>query len=154
MTALLLELDHDRLVRRISSAEGATSPLLSDVVNFVCSRLWTRPKFRQDQILAWLKTGASFDLLRALIEVELPGWRLARLQYDGGQWYCTICRGTAQLEWAAADVTCGHVDPVLAMLRALLEVLAMDGVEDEADEGVLRRQQNPDMNYVLCDNFS
>ena len=44
------------------------------------------------QIDQLIEAGAWSDAALALIELELPAWKLRRLVYEDGKWYCSLSR--------------------------------------------------------------
>jgi hypothetical protein len=65
--------------------------------------------------------GASIDAGLALIELELPGWKLRRLIHEDGEWFCSLSRqpNLPVMLDDAADGT--HEVMPLAILLAFLE---------------------------------
>jgi hypothetical protein len=61
------------------------------------------------------------DVALALIDLELPQWRLRRLVYDGGEWHCALARHGELPEWLDQSVEARHCDLSLALLEAFLE---------------------------------
>ena len=88
----------DRLMEQLRLAPALTADLISNVVADACTRLPVLNKAgkaaRLDQLI---KAGAWSDAALALIELELPAWKLRRLVYEDGEWFCSspsnqICR--------------------------------------------------------------
>ena len=65
--------------------------------------------------------GAWTDAALALIELELPQWRVRRLAYDDGEWYCSLSRGRELPDWLDQPVEGRHADLALAILSAFVE---------------------------------
>jgi len=80
------------LERQLQDAEAITAELVSDVMANGCVRLAAlggAPKAK----LKWLiEAGAWTDATLALIELELPQWKLRRLVKDDGEWFCSLSR--------------------------------------------------------------
>src|SRR5262245_8359550 len=90
----LLQLDSedplDRLDERLRRADVVTPGLLSDAVAQLCNRCARHAgtaKFRLD---ALIEAGAFTDAALALIELELPRWKVRRLVHDEGEWICSL----------------------------------------------------------------
>jgi hypothetical protein len=64
---------------------------------------------------AWLDTGLS------LVELELPGWGLRRLVYDGGEWHCSLSSQPNLPVELDDTIDASHTVAALAILLALSE---------------------------------
>jgi hypothetical protein len=94
---------------------------------------------------AW--TEAAF----ALIELELPGWKLRRLAYEDGEWRCSLsCHPNLPL--ALDDsVDASHEILPLAILQALVEARLSVGACG-ATSPVPQIRSADDIS-ICCDNF-
>ncbi|MGA8819232.1 MAG: hypothetical protein WB624_18215 [Xanthobacteraceae bacterium] len=75
-----------------------------------------------------IEAGAQVDATLALVELELPQWRLRRLLFDNDQWFCALSR---QFYFSVEfdDTADGHhADPVLAMLERISAGLNRDSL--------------------------
>jgi hypothetical protein len=67
--------------------------LVGKVIAAACTRLPALHKAgkagRIDQLM---KAGAWTELALALIEHELPAWKLRRLAYEDGEWHCSLSK--------------------------------------------------------------
>ncbi len=74
-------------------AHAVTAELLSEVIGETCRRF---PSVGQAgktaQIERLIQSGAWTDAALALIDLELPQWKVRRIAYDGGEWYCALSR--------------------------------------------------------------
>lgn len=61
------------------------------------------------------------EIALALIDLELPQWRLRRLAYDGGQWHCALSRQREVPEWLDHAAEASHPELPGALLGALVE---------------------------------
>ena len=61
------------------------------------------------------------EVALALIDLELPQWRLRRLAYDGGEWHCALSRRREVPDWLDQAVEASHLDLPGALLEAFLE---------------------------------
>jgi hypothetical protein len=77
-----------------------------------CTRLPAGKAARIDQLI---DAGAWNDAALALIELELPAWKLRRLVYEDGEWLCSLSRqpnlplaldDTADARHEVADPNC------------------------------------------------
>lgn len=89
----------------------------------------------------------------ALIELELPAWKLRRLVYEGGEWICSLSR-QANLPAALDDtVDAVHERMTFAILLAFLQARRVAALASQAGTSV------PDIvpatdGLICCDNFA
>src|SRR3979490_759666 len=93
--------DHlERLSARLRLAPEITSDLFSDVMA-VCARIALLAKAGKTARLNGLvRAGAWTDAALALVELEMPNWKLRRLEYEDGEWVCSLFDGA---EYARGD---------------------------------------------------
>ena len=80
-------------MEQLRLAPALTADLISNVVADACTRLPVLNKAgkaaRLDQLI---EAGAWSDAALALIELELPAWKLRRLVYEDGEWFCSLSK--------------------------------------------------------------
>jgi hypothetical protein len=82
-----------RLQQDIQRADAATRLLMSAVIARGCRRqATTRDGGAAGRLGRLIATEAWTDAALALIELELPHWKLRRLAYEDGQWLCSLSR--------------------------------------------------------------
>jgi hypothetical protein len=135
---------HDRL----RSAHAVTDELMSEIVG------GTGRRTEKARIERLIETGAWTDAALALIELELPQWRLRRIAYDGGEWHCALSRQRELPEWLDQSIEGHHADLPLAILSALVD--AREGAAPASRTSVPTVPRNADAIYepVLSDNFA
>ena len=110
------------LAGRLRGAQGMTAALLSDVIGEICPRLLSlRLPESSARIERLMKSEAWTDAVIALIELELPQWRLRRLVYDDGEWRCALSRERRLPDWLDQAVEYSHADLSLALLGAFID---------------------------------
>jgi hypothetical protein len=77
------------------------------------------------QIERLMQSEAWIDAALALIELELPQWRLRRLVYDGGEWHCALSGQRELQKWLDQAIETRHPDLALAILTALIEACSV-----------------------------
>ncbi len=98
-----------------------------------------------------IKAGAWIEAALAMIELELPGWKLRRLAYEDGEWRCSLSR-QPNLQLALDDgVDASHESLPLAVLQAIAEASPSDGACD-ATSPVPQIQPAGEF-AICCDNF-
>jgi len=95
--SMLFDLKHgnhlDRLMEQLRFALVLTPDLLSNVISDVCTRLPVlRKAGKTAQIDRLIEARAWSDVALALIEIELPTWKLRRLIYEDGEWFCSLSK--------------------------------------------------------------
>lgn len=148
-----VEYDLDRAMRELQLAPALTAKLLARVVALTCTRLPLLTKAgKAAQMQHLIEAGANVDAVLALIALELPQWRLRRLEHDDGQWHCTLSRQrNLPIEF---DQTAegSHEDAAIAMLMAFVEALRM--VRSDGETVARAAPATPVADYAICcDNF-
>ena len=83
----------DPLDRHLESADAATVALFREVLESASERLsilWRAGKTAH--IERSLAAGACTDAALALLELEMPNWKIRRLVNEGGEWLCSLSR--------------------------------------------------------------
>jgi len=85
----------DALEAQLRRAHAVTPDLISNVIADACVRLPVMKRAgkaaRIDQLI---EAGGWDDAALALIELELPAWKLRRLVYEDGEWLCALVTRT------------------------------------------------------------
>ena len=114
--------DLDQLVDRLHDAAEADAALITQVVDVACRRF---PSIGQSaktaRIEQLIRSGAWIDVVLALIDLELPQWKVRRIVYDEGEWHCALSRQRELPDWLDQSIEVHHVDLTLAILGAFVE---------------------------------
>ena len=146
----------DRLTEQLRLAPALTADLVSNVVADACTspsgaeQGW-KGSLRLDQLI---EAGAWSDAALALIELELPAWKLRRLVYEDGEWFCSLSK-QPNLPVALDDTAdaCHEVLP-LAILSAFVEARRKTSAVRETSSPTVP-QVRPTSGYAICcDNFA
>ena len=146
----------DRLTEQLRLAPALTPDLISNVVVGACSRLpvLNRAEEATRRLDQLIEAGAWSDAALALIELELPAWKLRRLVYEDGEWFCSLSKQPnvpVALD-DTADAT--HQVLPLAILGAFLEARRRMRAAPEASSPTVP-QVRPTSGYAICcDNFA
>jgi len=98
-----------------------------------------------------INAGAWTEAAFALIELELPTWKLRRLVYEDGEWRCSLSRHP-NLPFELDDsVDASHENLPLAVLQAIVEASLSDG-DCDATSPVPQIQSAGEI-PICCDNF-
>jgi hypothetical protein len=144
----------DRLDDELLAAPEAARAVFAKIIGSACSRIPVLGKSgKATRIDRLIESGAWTDAALALIESEIPSWKLRRLVYENGEWFCSLSRQPnlpADLD-DSVDAT-HHILP-LAILRAFVEARRCSKVATDSTSGVPRLQPAAD-GVVCCDNFA
>jgi len=142
----------DRLSEAVRVAPKPTPDLVSQIIVGACSRI---PLLggKHTEIDQLIKLGAWVDAVLALIELELPGWKLQHVIREDGEWFCSLSR-QPNLP-AAIDSTADGTHEVmpLAILLAFLEArrrMVLAALPIAAVPGV----DLAPVARICCDNFA
>jgi hypothetical protein len=145
---------YDRLDEELRLAPAPTPNLFAKIVVGTCSRIPALSKsVRIARIGRLVEAGAWTDCALALIELELPAWKLRRLAFDSGEWICSLSR---QLNYPATlDDTADAAHEIMpfAILRALVQARRMAAASPPAMTAVPAIAPAAD-ETICCDNFS
>jgi hypothetical protein len=106
---------------------------------------------RIDQLI---KAGAWSDAALALIELELPAWKLRRLIYEDGEWFCSLSK-QPNLPVALDDTAdARHEVFPLAILSAFVEARRTNSAAREPSSPTVPQVQPTSGIVICCDNFA
>jgi hypothetical protein len=137
------------LEKRLRRAHALTPDLMSDVI----TKAGTQPT-RKARVNQLIEAGAWADAALAMVELELPYWKLRRLVHEDGEWLCSLSK-QPNLPVALDDTAdASHQVLPLAILGALLEARRQtEAMRETGSQAV--PQVRPTSGYaVCCDNFT
>jgi len=143
------------LAGQANAADEATSELLTKIVVATERRLSLPSQAASAARLRQLiEAGALTEAAFALIDLELPQWKLRRITYDGGEWHCAMSRERELPEWLDEAVEARHASLTLAILSAYIETIRQ--IESSKDP---RRPSVPQIRAeqyepLCCENFA
>jgi hypothetical protein len=144
----------DRLDDELQAAPEATRAVFAKIIGSACSRIPVVSKSgkiaRIDRLIEF---GAWTDAAMALIECELPAWKLRRLVYENGEWFCSLTRQPNMPADLDDSADAAHQVLPLAILRAFVEARRRSKVVTEAASGISQLQPAAG-GVVCCDNFA
>jgi hypothetical protein len=110
------------LTDRLGDANVVTPKLVTDLMATACRRF---PSIGASETTARIRDlielRAWTDAALALIDLELPFWKVRRIAYDEGEWYCALSRERELPDWQDHSVEARHLDLALAILSASIE---------------------------------
>jgi hypothetical protein len=143
---------------RLRRAQGVTADLILKVAAGACARI-TMPGCagKAARINRLIASEAWTEAALALVELELPQWRLRRLVCEEGYWLCSLSKQWNLPAWLSDDAEARHESLPLAILTALIE--ARQGAESLPRPAVgsvpqCGIQSVPPVEVLCCDNFA
>jgi hypothetical protein len=144
----------DPLDDALRAASELNLRLLSKIVAGACARIPVLAGAQKDRIIRLVEVGAWIDAAFALIDLELPAWKVRRLAYENGEWFCSLSP-QPNLPMTLDDCAeATHEVLPLAILRALVAARRMACVTTEIRSTVPQVRSAPMEHFVCCDNFS
>jgi hypothetical protein len=152
---MLFDRKHDEhlaeLEEQLRSVNAITSGLMSDVIAIACVRFGALGSAAKVKVKWLIETGAWTDATIALLQLELPQWKLRRLVNDDGRWLCSLSKqpGTPREYDAVAEAS--HESLPLAILIALLQAQRFAATDASCIATV---PAAPRGDAACCDNFA
>jgi hypothetical protein len=149
-------LDHDlrELEQRLHDARVITSDLMTDVITRSCLRFQAQNPTAKAKVLDLVALNAFADATLALIELELPQWKLRRLVHDDGEWHCSFSRELGVPIELDEMAEVSHEVLPLAMLGAFVEA-RRHGLPAATPRPNVAPQIEARWGHVACcDNFA
>ena len=123
------------------------------MITEACARFAAQRPSAKVRVGRLIEAGAWTEAALALVELELPQWKLRRLVYDDGEWLCSLSK-QPQLPLGLDDVAeASHEILPLAILSAFVQ--AQRTTATNAVSLTRVPQVHPASGYaVCCDNFA
>ncbi|HEY1982997.1 MAG TPA: hypothetical protein VGH13_23195 [Xanthobacteraceae bacterium] len=151
------ELLLDRIDEEMRLAPKAALHLFAKTIGSACRHIPILNRSKNaGRIDRLIDAEAWTDWALALIELELPGWQMRRLVYEGGEWLCSLSRQPDVPLELDETVDASHEVPALAVLRAFVEARRRGSAAIRPcvmNSSVWAFQQAPG-EMLSCDNFS
>ena len=146
----------DRLDEELRTAVEPAKDLFSRIIAGGCTRIPVLSRSgRATRIDGLIESGAWADAALAVVELELPAWRVRRLVCENGEWICSLSRQPnvpAELD-DTADAW--HSLLPMAILRAFVEARRRGGFAAQTNPTVPRVRPAPELERAICcDNFA
>jgi len=107
---------------RLRRAQAVTHDLMSKVVAGACTRIMTPGNaIRAAKINRLIELEAWTEAALALVELELPQWKLRRLVCEEGVWLCSLSKQWNLPDWLSDNAETRHESLPIAILSALIE---------------------------------
>jgi hypothetical protein len=144
----------DRLDEELRVAPQLDRSLFTKILVGACRRIPVLSKSaKAARIDRLIEAGAWTDAALAVIALELPDWQLRRLEYDGGEWFCSLSQGPILPAMLDDTADANHELMPLAILRAFFQARRVAEMAPRATSPVPQVSSVTD-SFVCCDNFA
>ena len=140
---------------RLRDTYTVTAEFLSDIISQTCRRFpSTGQSSKTARVKRLIQSGAWTDAALALIDLELPQWKIRRIAYDEGEWHCALSRQRELPDWLDQSVEARHADLALAILSAFVEATRISAPLSRPSVPAVRPDLNALYEPVCSDNFA
>ena len=101
-----------------------------------------------------IEAGAWRNAALALIELELPAWKLGSLVYENGEWLCSLSRQPNLPEALDDTADASHEVLPLAILSAFVEARRRTSAMRETNLQTVPQVRRTSGHAICCDNFT
>ena len=136
----------DALEAQLRRAPALTPELISNVIVDASARLPAR-------IDRLIEAGAWNDAALALVELELPAWKLRRLVYEDGEWLCSLSKQPNLPVDFDDTASASHGVLALAILGAFVEAERRMCATGEISLRTVPQVRPTSGHAICCDNF-
>jgi hypothetical protein len=144
----------DALDNALRNAQGPSLDLLSKIIADACTRIPALARAEPlTRVIRLAEIGAWTEATFALIELELPLWRVRRLTYENGEWLCSLSQ-QPNLPMTLDECAEGsHETLPLAMLCAFLEACRQRHMAQKPVSSVPQVAQTSVGHIISCENY-
>ena len=149
--------NHEQRLRelqdQICRAHTITPGLMADVMR-ACPRLQAQKCTAKARVVHLIESGACADATLALLELELPQWKLRRLIREDNEWHCSVSKQLGLPAEFDDMAEANHESLPLAVLSAFIEA-RLHSLTAGASRPQSVPQVCPTQGYVICcENFA
>jgi hypothetical protein len=153
-----VDVNHEQRLRELQEqlrhAQTITPKLMEYLIARACLRFQAHRATVRARVIRLIESEAFADATLALLELELPQWKLRRLIYEDGEWHCAISKHLALPMELDGMAEANHKSLPLAILSVFVEARHRSLT---AIEGQLTSvpQVSSTRGYAMyCDNFA
>jgi len=140
---------------RLRDSYTVTAEFMAEIIRETCRRFPSQSQTgKTARVERLIQAGAWTDAALALIDLELPQWKLRRLVYDEGEWHCALSRERELPDWLDQSVESHHSDLALAILSAFVETQRVSAPSSKTSVPVVPQDVSPLYEPVCSDNFA
>ena len=138
----------DELQEHVRRSRTVTPELLTELIAKACIRFAACGNADKARVHRLVEHCAWTDAALALLELDLPHWKLRRLLYDDGEWHCFLSRRPAFPLELDDGTEATHEVLALAILVAFIQARSVI-----ASTAVPQVRAAP-RGTLCCDNFA
>jgi hypothetical protein len=142
------------LQQELHRARMITPGLMADVIAPACPRLQSQQQSAKARVTRLIVSGAFADATLALLELELPQWRLRRLIREDDEWHCSISKQLGLPPELDDMAEASHESLPLAILSAFVEARRHSLTTGEARPKSVPQVRPTQAYAICCDNFA
>jgi hypothetical protein len=144
----------DRLDEEIRVAPEPALDLFAKIIAGICTRVPVLSKSRTaTRIDRLIESAAWTDAALALIELELPPWKIRRLVCENDKWLCSLSQQPNLPPEIDDTVEASHDVLPLAILSAIVEARRRNSAACQPTL-VDRQPWSTQAEIICCDNFA
>jgi hypothetical protein len=144
----------DRLDDELRVAPRLDRSLFTKIIVGACKRIPVVDKSEQAaRIDRLIEAGAWTDAALAVIALEMPDWQLRRLEYESGEWFCSLSRQPNVPATFDDTADANHELMAVAILRAFFQARRMTEISPRAISPAPQASTSP-FSIFCCDNFA
>ena len=152
-----IDRDHNllhELQEQLRGCETVTPDLMLNVIGRACFRFHAHGPELKARVARLIDCGAYIDAALALLEMELPLWKLRRLTFEDGAWYCALSKQPGVPAEIDDLAEASHESLPLAMLSAFVEARRISLAASEDRRKLVPQVRLAQGFAVCCDNFA
>src|SRR5262245_6772495 len=142
------------LQEQIHRARTITPDLMADVIARACPGMRAQHRSVRTKIFHLIESGAFADATLALLELELPQWKLRRLIREDDEWHCSISKQLGLPTELDDMAEATHESLPLAILSAFVEARRHSLTAGEARPKSVPQVRPTQAYAICCDNFA
>jgi hypothetical protein len=140
---------------RLRDTYAVTAEFIADIIRETCRRFPSQSQAgKTARVERMIQCGAWTDAALALIDLELPQWKIRRLVYDEGEWHCALSRQRELPDWLDQAIETHHADLALAILSAFVEAIRTIPPASKTSVPAAPLALGGLYEAVCCDDFS
>ena len=142
-----------QLEEQLRCAQAVTADLMAQVIAQACTRFAACGPAAKTRVGRLIESGAWTDAALALVELELPKWKIRRLVHEDDEWYCSLSKHPWLPLGLDELAVANHESLSLAVLLAFLQARRA-AAESAARPTAVPHVRSASGYVVCCDNFS
>jgi hypothetical protein len=140
---------------RLRDTYAVTAEFIAEIIRETCRRFPSQSQTgKTARVERLIQSGAWIDAALALIDLELPQWKIRRLVYDEGEWHCALSRQRELPDWLDQSIEAHHADLALAILCTFIEAQRLGAASISTSVPGVPQSADPRYEPLVSDNFA